>query len=65
MCIYYYLRNRYFFFKKEEKERCQPRLELPFCVDQWQLFSIPPSPHLVFIIPGQVGDKFPGSFFLG
>lgn len=41
MCIYYYLRNR-FLFKKEEKERHQPRLELPFCVDQWQHFSISP-----------------------
>lgn len=64
MCIYYYLRNRFFFLKKkEEKERHQPKLELPFCVDQWQLFSI--FPPLVFIIPGQVGESYPGSFFLG
>lgn len=42
MCIYYYLRNR-FFLKKEEKERHQPRVELPFQVDQWAaLVSFPP-----------------------
>lgn len=47
MCIYYYLRNR--FFKKGRKERHQPRLELPFCVDRWQLFSILlPPPRSVY-----------------
>lgn len=40
MCIYYYLRNR-FFLKKEEKERHQSRAELPFQVDQLAALRFP------------------------
>jgi hypothetical protein len=34
MCIYYYLRNRFFFLEKEEKERHHSKVKLPFQVDQ-------------------------------
>lgn len=58
MCIYYYLRNR-FFLKKEEKERHQPKVELPFRVEGVAFSASPPfSVYGTWVSGQQISRKF-------
>lgn len=60
MCIYYYLRNRFFFLKRKKKKDTNLGWNCPFVLTSGSTFQFPPL--LVFIIPGQVGNRYPGSF---